>query len=136
MWAVLDHTAVVQHHDPVGSRCGGQPVGDDEDGTAPAVALGGQPVRSSVDRSLGGKVERGSGLVQQQDVRIHQLGPGQGDHGSGQGDPLALPIGQRQALLSDHRVVAEREFPDETVRLGRLRCGDHLRVGGLWPASP
>ena len=87
--AVLDHPAAVEHHDPVGAGGGGQPVGDDERGAAAGSAR-----RSPRSPRLGGQVERGGRLVEQQDVGVDQLGPGQRDQ-------LALTGRQVAAALAD-----------------------------------
>ena len=69
-------------------------------------------------------VKPGEGFIQNDDRRItHDR--------SGDGNPLALPAGQRRSPLTEHRVVNFRELPDELVRVRRLRrCLDFLQVGG------
>jgi len=69
---LLDHPAVIHHHDPVGPGRGRQPMGDHDGGPAP-----GQPVGGRQHSRLGRRVEGGRRLVQQQDVRVDELGPGQ-----------------------------------------------------------
>ena len=83
-----DPAAVDQHH-PVGEGDGGRPVGDDERRAA-AHDLG----QGVADLVLLGGVDRGRGVVEDQD-------PGVGEDGPGDGDALALSARQRVAPLAD-----------------------------------
>ncbi len=89
MGADLGHPAVVHHHDPVGPGRGGEPVRD-HDGRAAA----GQPVGGRQHGRFRGRIERRRRLVEQQDVRVDQLGPGQRDQ-------LPLTGGQVAAAFLD-----------------------------------
>ena len=63
---------------------------------------------------LGGRVDRGGGVVEDQDARV-------GEQRAGDRDPLALAAGEREAALADARVVAVGESLDELVGLGEAR---------------
>jgi hypothetical protein len=65
----------------------------------------------SITRRLGFGVERGRGLVEDQDRIV-------ADHGAGDPDALALAAGQRVAALADHGVVPLRHPGDEFVGIG------------------
>jgi len=73
---------------------GGEAMGDDQAGAAFHQAF-----ERFVDKSLALGIERGSGLVQQEDAWI-------GENGAGDGDALALAAGELGAARADHRVVA------------------------------
>ncbi len=73
-------------------------------------------------------VERARRLVEQQDRRVLEDGPGERQ-------ALALAARQPQAAVADHGVVALRLGDDELVRGGRLGGGDDLRVAGAEPAE-
>ena len=79
-----------------------------------------------VDRGLQARVDRRGRIVEHEQLRV-------GDQCPGQGDPLPLPAGQRQALLADHGVIAFRQPPDELVGLRRRGGGEYLLVSRVWP---
>ena len=120
--AAVGDPALIEDHDPVGQVQRRPPVGDDQRG-APAHDL----AQRGVDLGLQARVD-GRGRVVQQEQ------PGVGDQRPGQGHPLPLPAGKRQALLADHGVVALGEPLDELVGLRRLGRGDDLVLGGVRPA--
>jgi hypothetical protein len=113
--AGLDDTAVGDHRDLVGLGDGGQPVGDDDGGPARAQALEGVG-----DAGLAGRVQVGGGLVQDQQGRV-------GDPGPGEGDQLALPGRQQRAPLADLGVVAVGQAGDDLV--GPDGAGGRLDLG-------
>ena len=92
--AALDHGAFLDDDDAVRLAHGRQPVRDDK-ARAPAH----QHVERLLDDALALGVERAGGLVENQDDRVLQDGPGNGD-------ALALPAGELDAALADHRAVA------------------------------
>ena len=122
MRALLRDPALVDHHDAVGPGRGGQPVRHQQRG-----APRGQPLGGLDHRRLGGQVERGRRLVEQQDVRVDQVGPGQRDQ-------LALPGGQVAAALGHLVLETTRQPGDHAVRADRPGRGRHLGVGGVRPA--
>ena len=97
--ADVDHPAAVQHRDAVGQRERGAAVRDEQCRTSPHDLA-----QRVVDLRLDTRVDRAGRVVQQQDLRIRQQRPGECD-------PLALPAGQREALLADDRLVAVRAAP-------------------------
>ncbi|GAA3244366.1 hypothetical protein GCM10017691_50320 [Pseudonocardia petroleophila] len=118
----VDDPPRVEHGDPVGEGEGGAAVRD-EQGRAP----GRQRAQGVVDGGLGGAVDGRGGVVEHEDAGV-------GEHRAGQGDPLALPAGQGQTALADHRGVAVGQAFDELVHLRRLRRGADLVVGGVGAA--
>src|SRR5712691_3582 len=81
MGAVLDDAARFEGDDPVGAPHRGEPVGDDEDGTALGDLL-----HVLLDHPLALVIERTRCLVEDQD-------PGIGDQRPGDRNPLLLPPG-------------------------------------------
>ena len=73
---------------------------------------------------LGGHVQGGGGLVQQQHRRIPENGPGDGD-------PLCLPLGQAPAPLAHSGVDAPGHFLHEIPGAGQLQGLDDLLVAGV-----
>ena len=64
-----------------------------------------------LDLLLGRGVDRGGGVVEDEDARV-------GQQRAGDRDPLALAAREREPALADPRVVAVRQLGDEAVRLG------------------
>ena len=80
-----------------------QAVGDDER----RAALHGLLHRGE-NFVLGVRIDRGGRIVEQQNRRIEQ-------HGPGDRQPLPLPAGKIEAPFAEHRVVAVRQRGDEVV---------------------
>ena len=119
MAAALDDTALLQYHDHVRVHNGGQTVGDDEH----RAALH-QLIHTPLDNGFGAGVDGGGSLVQNQAGRV-------GNRRTGDGDELALTLGEVGAVVGEQRVVTLRQTGDEIVRArqsGRLAA---LVVGGL-----
>ena len=106
MGAVPGDAAVLHHEDLVGVLNGGQPVGDGDDGLAP-----GQLGNGLLDEVLVLRVNAGGCLVQNDDGRVFQDGPGDGD-------ALLLAAGQALARLARRGVVALGQFADKLLALG------------------
>ena len=104
--ALLGDDPAVHDQDPVGPRDRREPVGDDED-----RATGHQVVERGLHEALALGVERAGGLVEDQDRRVAEDRPGDGE-------PLALAAGEAHAALSDDRLVPLRQLADEAVGLG------------------
>ena len=121
--AALRDAAVIEHHDLVGQRDGGRPVGDDERG-----AVVGDLLQGAADLELRLHVDAGGGVVQDEDARVHH-------EGARDGDALPLAAAEREAAFADDRVVALGEGLDELIGLGGLRGLAHLVVGGLRTAQ-
>ena len=67
---------------------------------------------------------RAGGVVQNQDLRLFQEGPGDAE-------PLALSAGHVGAALLDIGIVLVRKFLDKAVGLGQLTGVFKLLVGGV-----
>ena len=119
--AVLDDPAVLEDQHPVGDLHGGQPVGDDHRGP-----VGQDRAQRALHQPLGGHVERGRRLVEDQHGGV-------GEERAGERDELALTGRQPAALVGDVGVVALRQPGDEVVGADRLRRRDHL--GRRWPRA-
>ena len=121
--AGLDDAAVGDHGDLVGLGDRGQAVGDDDGGPARAEALEGVG-----DAGLAGRVQVAGRLVQDQQGRV-------GDPGPGEGDQLALPGGQQGAPLADLGVEAVGQAGDDLVGPDGPGGGLDLGPGRLRPAE-
>ncbi len=106
MRAPFHDPAGLHHQDQVRGPDGGQPVRDDEG--RPAL----QRLREGLlDGRLGGVVQVGGGLVQQDD-------PLPGEEQPGDGHALALTAGEAVAALPDHRVQAVGQGAHQVVQAG------------------
>ena len=114
--AALDDAALVHHHDLVGERDGAGPVGDDEGG-APVGDL----LQGAADLELRLHVDARGGVVEDEDARVHDQRPRDGD-------ALALAAAEREAAFADDRVVALGEGLDELIGLRGLGRLAHLLV--------
>ena len=114
----------IHHQDAVAGQHGREAVRDDERGA---------PLHQALERGLHQRlalgVERGGGLVEQQQRRVAQ------DRARDR-DALALAARQRHAALADRRVVALRQALDELVGKRLLGRAPHVGVGRLRPAEP
>ncbi len=106
MGALLDDLAVLHDQDDVGAADGREPVGDDEAG-----AVGPQPVHGFLDLDLGAGVDGAGGLVEDEDGRVGEEGPGDGQQ-------LLLAGADVVGFLVDERVVPVGERVDEPVDVG------------------
>src|SRR5512132_2505412 len=104
--ALLDDAAVLHDQDDVGIPDGREPVGDHEAG-----ALRAQSRHGPLDQHLGTGVDRARGLVEDEDGRVRQERPGDGDQ-------LLLAGAQAGALLVEHGVVAVGQRVHEPVDVG------------------
>src|SRR5690606_34605083 len=84
----------------------------------------GQPVGGHIDLRLGGQVQRGGGLVEEQDVGVDEFG-------AGQGDQLALAGGEVASALGDLVQIAALQGGDHLVRADRAGRRLDLGVGGV-----
>ena len=86
-----------------------------------------ESIERLLDQPLRLVVERARGLVEEQDRRVLEDGPG---------DRHALALAARQAhpAVADDRVVALGQGADEVVGVGGPGGGDHLVVGRVQPA--
>ncbi len=107
--AVGHDAAALEQDDPVGQADGRQPVGHDQRGAALH-----EHAQGVVDLLLHLDVDGAGGIVEHQDGRVDEQGPGDGD-------ALALAPRQRVAALADHGVVALGQVADELVGPGGSR---------------
>ena len=128
--ALLDHAALVQHQHLVGVFDGRQPVRDDQ-----RRAVGHQVVERVLHQAFGFGVERGGGLVEDQDRRVLQ-------HRARDREALALAAGQRAALArrcavsrpSGRRSTNSIAFAPRTARSSVCRIGaSAFRRTRRWP---
>ena len=117
--AALDDAAVVHDHDHIGVADGGQAVGDHEDRAAFH-----EGVHAGLDDLLGAGIDGGSGLVQD-----HDRGVGHGR--AGDGDQLALALGQAGSVALKDGVITVGEHADEAVGVGQLGGGDAFVIRGV-----
>ena len=96
MGPLLRHAAVIQHQDAVGAPDGGQPVGDDK--ASPSLA---QVLHSKADGPLRFRVHVGGSFIQNDNVRVRQKAPGNGQQ-------LPLSLGDAGALVGENGVVTIR----------------------------
>ncbi len=122
--APLHDAAVVEHEEAVGGLDGGEPVRDDEGGASLH-----EPLQGLLHEGLRRGVKGRGGLVEQQQARIAQQGPGDGD-------ALALPTAQLDPPLAHLGVVAVGQIHDEVVRVGGTGRLGHRLVGRIEPPVP
>ena len=112
--ATFDDPPFIDHEDHIGALNCGQPMGDHNSGLAFD-----QPVQSIENQFFRRRIQPRARLIQNQDRRIANNGPGDGD-------PLALASGERHAPLADNRVVPFRHLLDELVGIGQLGSAQNL----------
>ena len=122
MGAALGDDSVRDRHNPSGIADGRQPVGDDQRGSAL-----GQVVKGTLNFRLGDGIQRRGGLVQNQDRRVLQENPGNGN-------PLLLTAGQKCAPLAHIGLKALGHGQNVLVDFRLLCRRDDLLHGGIRPA--
>ena len=124
MAACLDNPAFVHHQDGIAFFHRGQAVGNHQHGTSPADRL--KIVHDDFLRLI---IKGTGGLITNQDSRIQNQRPGNGD-------ALALAAGQQAAPLAYEGIVAVRQLPDEAVRPCQPCRLYHLLMGGVGTCQP
>ena len=85
-----------------------------------------RPARCGVNRALdfilGGAVDGAGRIVQDQDARV-------GEEGARQGQPLALPAGERDPAFANDGLVAFGERVDELIAPGLPRAASRSLPG-------
>ena len=115
MRPAADEAALVEDEDLVGKADGRCALRDQKRGGAPR-----QLTQRVAQRGIGGKVERGGAVIQNQNFRF----PGQG---AGDGEPLALAAGEIASAGLDQIVQAAVLARDDLGGLRRLeRHGDRF----------
>ncbi len=122
MAPLLDDGPVVHHQDGVRPADGGEAVGDDEAG-----AILHQLGHGLLDEHLGAGVDRTGGLVEDEDLRVGQEGPRDGEQ-------LLLPLGDVGGVVVHDGLVAVGQGVDEMVGSRRPGGRLHLLIGGPLPA--
>ena len=117
MGAPLEDAALVEDDDLVGPLHGAQAVGDHQGGAAGEEAFEGV-----LDEAFGLGVEGGGGFVEDEDGRVAQYGPGDGE-------ALPLAAGEFAAPVTDVGTVAIRRGEDEVVSVSDPRRFVDLRLG-------
>ena len=74
-------------------------------------------------------ISKCGGLIQDQDRRVFQNCPGNGD-------PLMFTAGQVDAVRTDDRVNAVRKLIDDIHTLGGFQCLKYLLPGSIRPCHP
>src|SRR5690348_10556797 len=110
---------VVQDDDPIRNPDGLEAVGDRQCGTT-----SGRHLERGQDRSLRGCVEPACRLIEDQNWRVAQ-------HGPGDRNPLLLAAGESGATLRHHGIVALRQLHDEFFGVGDPRRATDLLVAGV-----
>ena len=112
-------TAVIRPSSSSATRSASSTV-DGRCATTSAVVAGEHPAQRRLDLRLGVHVERRQRVVEHEHPRA-------AEHGAGEREPLPLAAGQRQALLADAGVEAERQVVDELGLRDLDRLGDVAR---------
>ena len=103
MVAAFHHVAVPEDQNQVCVANGAEPVGNDEGG-----AVFRQPVHGLLNQGFGPGIHRGGGLIQDEQRRVL-------NHGPGDGHQLLLTGGEVGAVV-ERGVIALRQRPDEVVQ--------------------
>ena len=119
--ASLDRAAGIHDHDLVGGIGQRKAVGDDQHGAASK-----QPGQRIADQRLAPGIQAGRDFIQDEDRRILQERPSDGQ-------TLPLPAAQPGALLAQRRIVAARQRLDELVGVSSPGRSDHGIHAGLRP---
>ena len=114
--ALFHHLALVHDHDPIGLEHGGQTVGDNQGGTAYHGLFQGL-----LDETLILRIQGTGGLVQQQDGRIADQGPGNGQ-------TLALAALEASGPFPQRRGKTLGQGIEEGLGLGRSSHFPHLSL--------
>jgi len=117
--APLDDAMIIDHQDLVGVADGAQPVGDDQAG-----AVCHKRTQALLDKQLGARIHRAGGLVQDEDARVLEDGPSDGQK-------LAVAVAEHGASFAHFCLVPLWQALDEGLGVGQLGRLDHLRVGGI-----
>src|SRR5919201_240320 len=110
--ALLEDASILEDDDAIGVDDRGKPM---------RYCKHRAPLRQTRERLLYERlalgIERGSGLIENEDGRVHE-------DAARDGDPLPLARGKQTSALAYDRVVSLRQARDEFVRVRRLRRRD------------
>jgi len=121
--AALDDAAVFHDNDEIGAAERAEAVGDDEGGAA-----GDGAIEGGEDLVFGFGIDRGGGIVEEENRRFEE-------DGAGDGETLALSAGKAAAALAEDGVVALGELGDEIVGGGDFGGAFDLVARGLGVAE-
>src|SRR6476646_5731424 len=110
-------SSLLKNQDLVNLADGGEAMGDDEGGTVLH-----QKLQAVLNQLLRFRIEAGSRLVQNEDSRV-------GEDGPGNGRALLLAPGKLQSAFSDNRVVLAVETLDKFIDMGNAAGLDDLLSG-------
>ena len=119
MGSLLYDGALVHDHDEICVPDGGQAVGDDQAGAAFH-----ESVHGFLNGLLGAGIDVGCGFVQDQDVRIGQEGPADGDE-------LTLALGQVVPGVRQHGLISVRQHGHHLVHITEGGGLPHVFIGGI-----
>lgn len=120
--ALLGDAAIVEDENSVGAAYGGEPMGDDKRGTPRH-----QRLQALHDARFGQHIQGGGRLIEDEDGRITEQCPGNGD--------AELFAGREGgAAFANDGVEALRQALEEVVELGERGSPLDLLHGGFWPA--
>src|ERR1035437_10209059 len=123
MGAPLHDATALQHVDAVGMKHGGEPVGNQ---AGDGIAAGGDVAYGLADLLFGERVERGSGFIEDQQLRLAQ-------QCAGDRQALLLAARDLDATLADHRVQTLAGAPQQPLHGGLLQHFEALLVRGIGP---
>src|SRR5207244_751354 len=121
--SLFDDSAGLHHENAIAREHRGEPMGYDE-----GRAMLHQMIERGLYQDLAFGIERGGRFIEQEERRLAQDRPGNGD-------TLPLPAGKRNAALAKWRIELLRKARDELAGKGTLRCHLDLYVSGCWPAE-
>ena len=116
MGAVGNDPALIDEDDLVGEGNARRAVGDYDNRRRQLRVA--QPLE---DSRLHRRINSGSGVVQNQQARLADQRPRQGN-------PLPLPAGETRAPFAKYGVIAFRQFEDEFVGAGEFCGSNHLLI--------
>ena len=119
MRSALDNITLFQNHDNVRVLDRGEPVSDDKYGPAKH-----EPVHTLLDNGLGPGIDGGGGLIQDHDRWVGHGRPGNGDQ-------LALALGQTRTITGKDGVISLWKTSYKAVRIGQLGGGDTFFVSSI-----
>src|SRR6266516_1279447 len=116
---LFSNAAILQNDDSIHLADSAEAMSNHEHGTPLR-----QTFQSAHHLGFGFDIKAGSRLVHNDDWRITQYGPCDGD-------ALTLPSRKILALIHKFGVVAARLFHNRFVNTGLFGCLEHLRIGGI-----
>ena len=116
--------SVRQDHDLVSAADSAHPVGDDDHSLVPD-----QAGERFLDHGFVLHIQAGACLIQQDDRRVLQEGPGDGD-------TLAFATGKLASVFTNDRIISLRQFHREFVAVGQPGRRQHFIIRGVFFSDP